>query len=395
MMKTILTRRPLMSTSIATTALSIWILLLTPATSVAQDGGAGEMGGGGYDGGDEMGGDDYGSGYGEVGRGVEVKFVILLGPNLKSGEKPFLDAYELSRAASVSGGASLPISQDAIDVDLKTPLPTDAGISAQGRYPQKWDKEELDQFTTRIRAQAIRFGITDVRFEPFPEETAKKTPRTSRSDRVSFPFSEVNAKETAFVRVPVRLGRPDFAVLTKAAAAARALDAENPKIELFNAPPPAQHAGGYGDGMYGGMGDMYGMSDGGEMYGGMDMMYGGGDMDGGYGGGMMGSDMETPTLVDLTTQLEMQREALQQAEVALESLRQKSIDSKNDSEKQQLELKIREQLLSAFNVRQWLQQAQAEQLSRKLSDIEERMRQRQSRRDEIIENRLKEMLDRK
>ncbi len=184
----------------------------------------------------------------------DVKFVILLGPNVKPGEKPFLDPYEIARQRNFTN----PVPIDAIAVDLQAPLPTKPGNSVQVRHPDSLPGSQVfESYEAGVRAKAIRFGLTDVVFTP----------------------TQNAARPTISVRIGLTTGQINPNDLPKYIAAARDLDHEHPTIELYNAAPLLNH------------GDMMGMGmDSG--YGGMEGMMGGEDM--GMGGYDLGSSVDIP-----------------------------------------------------------------------------------------------------
>jgi len=244
-------------------AATLLLFFIDHSSTLAQgQGGMMESGGGGL------------GGFGQT----KTKFVILLGPDLKPGEVPFLDAYDMARGHDPNV-ISLFIPVESISVDQKTPLPTQPGISVHVEYSNPLpgaDGPTIIELESKVRSEAIRYGITTV-------ETK---------------LVEAGVKVRMFLRVGLPNGDLFGINIQKFAAAAETLDPDNPTIEVFDERPIHAKNGltmGMGMAGYGGMSGGYGGMSAGM---GMGSEMGG---DGGEMGGMglpegIGSDASSPTM---------------------------------------------------------------------------------------------------
>lgn len=195
----------------------------------------------------------------------KTKFIVLLGPDLKPGEKPFLDPYEMSRQPI----GNMQIPAEAISVDVVRPLPTTPGVSVQVGYPAKsMDPAKQEKLTDEIRSKALRFGITQIEFAPSEGPDAVDT-----RVRVGLSENGMGGMGSGGLFSGINLA--------KYVSAAAVLNPDNPTIELFDERPLRVNQ----DGMMGMEFSGGGMTmDGGGMDMGMGAMSGyGGDMAmGGY-----------------------------------------------------------------------------------------------------------------
>lgn len=151
-----------------------------------------------------------------------VQFGILLGPDLKPEDTPFLDAYELRQHFN-QNFAEMEFND--ISVDVETALPTQPGPYLLVRLPESTRKTTTEADKAKLRTEALRFGINHVELEW--DETAVDT--------------------QAIVRIGVLKNGLQVHDWQKYMTAARVLS-KSPRIEIYQriASQYASDAGGFG-----------------------------------------------------------------------------------------------------------------------------------------------------
>lgn len=151
-----------------------------------------------------------------------VQFGILLGPDLKPEDTPFLDPYELRQHFSRNFAET---EFNDISVDVETALPTQPGPYLLVRLPESTRKTTTEADKAKLRTEALRFGINHVELEW--DETAVDT--------------------QAIVRIGVLKNGLQVHDWQKYMTAARALS-KSPRIEIYQriASQYASDAGGFG-----------------------------------------------------------------------------------------------------------------------------------------------------
>ncbi len=108
-----------------------------------------------------------------------VKFKILLGPDFKTEESPFLDAFTLyGHLKQLNLVPNLQFKD--ISIDIETPLPTEPGPSLQVRVPELKPDQTIDEVRKEYFAKAaLPVGIRRVDVQ---EDKALKQPVSNDSN---------------------------------------------------------------------------------------------------------------------------------------------------------------------------------------------------------------------
>lgn len=335
-------------------AATLLLFFIDHSSTLAQgQGGMMESGGGGLGGGQ-----------------TKTKFVILLGPDLKPGEVPFLDAYDMARGHDPNV-ISLFIPVESISVDQKTPLPTQPGISVHVEYSNPLpgaDGPTIIELESKVRSEAIRYGITAV-----------ETKLVEAGDKV---------------RIFLRVGLPNgdlFGInIQKFATLAETLDPDNPTIEVFDERPiHAKNGLAMGMGMagYGGMSGMTMSSEMGGYSNGMGGM--------GFPGGMDQIESNAPELPTSIGQMgpdDMSSVDLTTLNANVERLAAQFNAATDEVFKAALKDQLLKTIADSFELRQSMQSSEAKLLAKKLALIEEQIKLRERNRETIIQQRLKKMI---
>ena len=136
-----------------------------------------------------------------------VQFGILLGPDLKPEETPFLDPYELHQHFSRNFAET---EFNDISVDVETALPTQPGPYLVVRLPESTRETITEADKAKFRTEALRFGMNHVEIE----------------------WDETVVDAQAIVRVGVLKGGLQAHDWQKYITAARALS-KSPRIEIY------------------------------------------------------------------------------------------------------------------------------------------------------------------
>ncbi len=309
---------------------------------------------------------------------AKTKFVILLGPDLKPGEVPFLDAYDMARGYDPNVVSQF-IPVESISVDQKTPLPTEPGISVHVEYPNPLpgaDGPTITELESTVRAEAIRYGITAVETKPV----------------------EAGDKVRMFLRVGLPNGNLTGINIKKFAAAAETLDLDNPTIEVFDERPiqaKSRLAMGMGMSGYSYMSSMMGSE-----------MAGDGTGTGSIGlPGSVGSVASSPltkspawasssgSISDSDTYLSSSPSFdLTTVNAEVEKLAVQIKAATDEVSKAGLKDQLLKSIVDSFVLRQSQQSSEAKLLAKKLALIEEQIQLRERNRETIIQQRLKKLI---
>ncbi len=118
------------------------------------------------------------------------KFTILLGPDFKTEERPFLDAFTLyGHLKQLNSVPNLQLKD--ISIDIETPLPTEPGPSLQFRIPELKPDQTIDEVRKEYFAKAaLPFGITRVNVQV--DKTLKEPVSTIRIGMLNLPSVDWN-----------------------------------------------------------------------------------------------------------------------------------------------------------------------------------------------------------